>query len=73
MGFGHERLDVDRATIAYVGWADHFCEELKRHRNAKDQFLRAFHEESDDCVVCREDTDTDPEGSMQPAHRQPSR
>jgi len=29
MGFGHERSDVYRAAIDYVGWADHFCEELK--------------------------------------------
>ena len=54
MGFGHERLDVDRAAIAYVGWAYHFCEELKGHRNAKDQLLRAFHEESEDHVVSQE-------------------
>jgi four helix bundle protein len=41
MGFGHERLDVYHAAIDYVGWAYHFCEELKGHRNAKDQLLRA--------------------------------
>ena len=41
MGFGHERLDVYRAAIGYVGWAYYFCEELKGHRNAKDQLLRA--------------------------------
>ena len=41
MGFGHERLDVYRTAIDYVGWAYHFCEELKGHRNAKDQLLRA--------------------------------
>ena len=41
MGFGHERLDVYRAAIDYVGWAYHFCGELKGHRNAKDQLLRA--------------------------------
>ena len=41
MGFGHERLDVYNAAIDYVGWAYHFCEELKGHRNAKDQLLRA--------------------------------
>ena len=41
MGFGHERLDVYRAAIDYVGWAYYFCEELKGHRNAKDQLLRA--------------------------------
>ncbi len=29
MGFGHEGLDVDHAVIDYVGWAYHFCEELK--------------------------------------------
>ena len=150
MGFGHERLDGYRAAIADVGWAYHFCEELKGHRNAKDQLLRAsqaiplniadgngkatdgdrrryfeiargsalecgaiqdvlqvcgalgaeenatrktmldrivamltklgqrgytIREESDDDVVCRKDTDADsdadPEGSMEPAHRQP--
>jgi four helix bundle protein len=41
MGFGHEKLDVYRAAIEYVGWAFRFCEELRGHRNAKDQLLRA--------------------------------
>jgi len=41
MGFGHEKLDVYRAAIEYVGWAYRFCENLKGHRNAKDQLLRA--------------------------------
>ena len=41
MGFGRERLDVYRTAIDYVGWAYHFCEELKGHRHAKDQLLRA--------------------------------
>ena len=41
MGFGHEKLDVYRAAIEYVGWAYRFCEGLKGHRNAKDQLLRA--------------------------------
>jgi four helix bundle protein len=41
MGFGHEKLDVYRAAIEYVGWAYRFCEGLKGHRNAKDQLMRA--------------------------------
>jgi four helix bundle protein len=41
MGFGHEKLDVYGAAIEYVGWAYRFCENLKGHRNAKDQLLRA--------------------------------
>ena len=41
MGFGHEKLDVYRAAIEYVGWAYHYCENLKGHRNTKDQLLRA--------------------------------
>jgi four helix bundle protein len=41
MGFGHEKLDVYRTSIEYVGWAYRYCEELKGHRNAKDQLLRA--------------------------------
>lgn len=41
MGFGHEKLDVYCAAIEYVGWAYHYCERLKGHRNAKDQLLRA--------------------------------
>ena len=41
MGFGHEKLDVYRAAIDYVGWAYRFCEGLQGHRNAKDQLLRA--------------------------------
>ena len=41
MSFGHEKLDVYRAAIDYVGWAYRFCEKLTGHRNAKDQLLRA--------------------------------
>jgi len=41
MAFGHEKLDVDRAAITYVGWAYRYCETLKGHRNAKDRCLRA--------------------------------
>jgi four helix bundle protein len=42
MAFGHEQLDVYRATIEYVGWAYRLCESLKgKHRNARDQLLRA--------------------------------
>ena len=41
MSFGHEKLDVYRTAIEYVGWAHQFCEQLKGHRNAKDQLIRA--------------------------------
>jgi four helix bundle protein len=41
MSFGHERLDVYRAAIEYVGWAYRYCAGLKGHRNAKEQLLRA--------------------------------
>ncbi len=41
MSFGHEKLDVYRTAIEYVGWAYHYCETMKGHRNAKDQLLRA--------------------------------
>ena len=41
MGFGHEKLDVYRAAIEYVGWAYRFGEFLRGHRNAKDQLVRA--------------------------------
>ena len=41
MTFGHEKLDVYRTAIEYVGWAYRFCESLKGHRNAKDQLIRA--------------------------------
>jgi len=41
MAFGHEKLDVYRAAIEYVGWAYRYCKALKGHRNAKDQLLRA--------------------------------
>ena len=41
MSFGHEKLDVYRAAIEYVGWAYRFCEKLRGHRNAKDQLIRA--------------------------------
>jgi four helix bundle protein len=41
MSFGHEKLDVYRLAIEYVGWAYRFCESLTGHRNAKDQIIRA--------------------------------
>jgi len=41
MGFGHEKLDVYRLSLEYVGWAYNFTENLKGHRNAKDQLTRA--------------------------------
>lgn len=41
MSFGHEKLDVYRAAIEYVGWAYRYGEGLKGHGNAKDQLLRA--------------------------------
>jgi four helix bundle protein len=42
MVFGHEKLDVYRAAIEYIGWAYRLCEKLRgQHRNAKDQLLRA--------------------------------
>ncbi len=41
MIFGHEQLDVYRTANAYVRWAYGLCEQLKAHRNAKDQLLRA--------------------------------
>ena len=41
MTFGHEKLDVYRAAIEYVGWAYRLSKRLKAHRNAKDQLLRA--------------------------------
>jgi len=41
MTFGHEQLDVYRASIEYVGWAFRIGERLKGHRTAKDQLLRA--------------------------------
>jgi len=28
MAFGHEKLDVNRATSEYVGWVYRFCEAL---------------------------------------------
>jgi hypothetical protein len=39
MGFGHEKSDVYRTSIEYVGWACRFCETLMGHRNAKDYLL----------------------------------
>jgi four helix bundle protein len=41
MSFGHERLDVYRAAIEYVGWAYRLCEGIKAYRNATEQLLRA--------------------------------
>ncbi len=34
-GYGHEKLDVYRAAIEYVGWANRFCESLKGHRTTR--------------------------------------
>jgi hypothetical protein len=39
MGFGHEKPDVNRTPIEYVGWAYRFCETLNAPRNAKDYLL----------------------------------
>jgi hypothetical protein len=40
--FSHERLDVYRAAIEYVGWSYRLCSELKAdQRAAKEQLLRA--------------------------------
>jgi four helix bundle protein len=41
MVFGHEKLDVYRVAIEYVGMIYRLCERLKGHRNAKDQLIRA--------------------------------
>ncbi|MBN2035363.1 MAG: four helix bundle protein [Chitinispirillaceae bacterium] len=41
MSFGHEKLDVYHAAIQYVGLVYRFCENLKGHRHAKDQLIRA--------------------------------
>jgi four helix bundle protein len=41
VGFNHEKLDVYRMSLEYVGWAYQYCDKLKGHRNAKDQLLRA--------------------------------
>ena len=41
MVFGHEKLDVYRLSLEYVGWAYSFTENLKGYRNAKDQLTRA--------------------------------
>jgi four helix bundle protein len=40
MPFGHERLDVYRLAIEYVGWVYRLCELLNGHKNARDQLLR---------------------------------
>ena len=42
MAFGHERLEVYRVALDYVGWVHQLCQRLKgAHGNAKDQILRA--------------------------------
>ena len=42
MPFAHEKLDVYRAAITYVGWAHQLCTGLKGdQRSTKDQLLRA--------------------------------
>ncbi len=39
MGFGHEKLDVYRATIEYVGWVYRFCRALSAAENASRKAL----------------------------------
>ncbi|NLW30630.1 MAG: four helix bundle protein [Fibrobacter sp.] len=41
MTFGHEKLDVYRLSLEYVGWCYKICEKLKNQRNAKEQLVRA--------------------------------
>jgi len=41
MAFGHEKLDVYRIALEYVGWVYGFIENIKGHRNAKEQLVRA--------------------------------
>ena len=41
MAFGHEKLDVYRLSLEYVGWVYGFTANLKGHRNEKDQLIRA--------------------------------
>ena len=59
MAFGHERLDVYRAAIDYVGWAYRLCVRLKGQRgysvNEDPSRYGAKENDSDS------DTDSDPE------------
>ncbi len=41
MTCGHERLDVYRVSLEYAGWVYNYCSDLKGHRNARDQLIRA--------------------------------
>ncbi len=42
MKFGHEKLDVYRVSLEYVGWAFKLCKRLDGlQRPARDQLLRA--------------------------------
>ena len=41
MSLGHEKLDVYRISLEYVGLIYRFCDKLKGHRCAKDQLIRA--------------------------------
>ena len=42
MAFGHERLDVYRLALAYVGWVHRLAKNLLgAHRHAREQLLRA--------------------------------
>jgi hypothetical protein len=60
MGFGHEKLDVYRVAIEHVGWAYHFCEALKGHRNAS--------EYGQEIVDPDSDTDPDADGKRMPTN-----
>ena len=53
-GIGHERLDVYRAAIDYVGWAYRVAMLTKLGERGY-----TIHEEADEYSVSRNETDTD--------------
>jgi len=60
MAFGHEKLDVYRAAIEYVGWGYRFCEAMLTKLGQRGY---AIHEETEEYRTNQidPDPDTDPE------------
>jgi len=66
MGFGHEKLNVYRKAIEYVGWTYRYREGLKGHRNGKatdadETYYAVREDQARYTVVFDSDSDTDPD------------
>jgi len=76
MGFGHEKLDVYRAAIEYVGWAYCYCQVLIVAMLTKlGRRGYAVHEDPGDYRLSGNDSDSDSDpdtdGNREPGDSQP--